>query len=122
VAEIKKGKYIYYHCTGYRGKCPELYVRQEALEDHFVGLLRRLRSSEQDFQPVRQAIANASAEDSRIQPISTFRDKAYLAGKPGALAQDGAALLDMGRTANLGLAGLSSEMKRQVLQLLLANF
>lgn len=70
---------------------PEPYVRQEALEDHFVGLLRRLRCSEQDFQPVRQAIANASAEDSRIQPISTFRDKAYLAGKPGALAQHGTA-------------------------------
>ncbi len=23
VGEIKKGRYIYYHCTGYKGKCPE---------------------------------------------------------------------------------------------------
>jgi site-specific DNA recombinase len=23
VGELKKGKYVYYHCTGNRGKCPE---------------------------------------------------------------------------------------------------
>ncbi len=23
VGELKKGKYVYYHCTGYKGKCPE---------------------------------------------------------------------------------------------------
>jgi len=22
VGEIKKGRYIYYHCTGFKGKCP----------------------------------------------------------------------------------------------------
>src|SRR6266496_3759192 len=26
-AEIKKGKYVYYHCTGYRGKCDLPYMR-----------------------------------------------------------------------------------------------
>ncbi|MCK5680182.1 recombinase family protein, partial [bacterium] len=25
-AEIKKGKYVYYHCTGNKGKCPEKWV------------------------------------------------------------------------------------------------
>ena len=29
VAEIKKGKYVYYHCTGNKGKCPEKWVREE---------------------------------------------------------------------------------------------
>jgi site-specific DNA recombinase len=28
-AEIKQGRYVYYHCTGYKGKCPEKYVREE---------------------------------------------------------------------------------------------
>jgi site-specific DNA recombinase len=32
VAEIKKGRYMYYHCTGNRGKCPGPYARQELLE------------------------------------------------------------------------------------------
>ena len=30
-AEIKKGQYIYYHCTGYRGACGNAWVREEEL-------------------------------------------------------------------------------------------
>jgi len=30
-AEIKKEKYVYYHCTGYRGKCALPYFREEDL-------------------------------------------------------------------------------------------
>ena len=29
LGEIKKGRYIYYHCSGYKGKCPEPYTREE---------------------------------------------------------------------------------------------
>ena len=32
VGELKKRKYVYYHCTGNRGKCEEPYTRQEILE------------------------------------------------------------------------------------------
>jgi len=39
-AELKKGKYVYYHCTGHRGKCPEKYVREEELERQFSLALR----------------------------------------------------------------------------------
>ena len=42
VGEVKKGRYIYYHCTGYRGKCPERYVRAETLEQQFAARLRDL--------------------------------------------------------------------------------
>ncbi len=38
-AELKKGKYIYYHCTVFRGKCPERFVREEVLEEKFASLL-----------------------------------------------------------------------------------
>jgi hypothetical protein len=31
VGEIKKGRYVYYHCTGYKGKCPEPYRREEVV-------------------------------------------------------------------------------------------
>ena len=37
VGEIKKQRYIYYHCTGYKGKCNEPYVREEVLEEKFGG-------------------------------------------------------------------------------------
>jgi hypothetical protein len=42
VGEVKKGKYVYYHCTGYKGKCGEPYVRQEALEECLQQALERL--------------------------------------------------------------------------------
>jgi len=33
VGELKKGRYVYYHCTGNCGKCLEPYTRQETLRD-----------------------------------------------------------------------------------------
>jgi|ERR1035441_9644206 site-specific DNA recombinase len=42
VGEVKKGRYVYYHCTGYRGKCPEKYTREEILEQQFAAVLRGL--------------------------------------------------------------------------------
>jgi len=42
VGELKKEKYVYYHCTGNRGNCGEPYTRQEVLTREFAGLLREL--------------------------------------------------------------------------------
>ncbi len=42
VGEVKKGRYVYYHCTGYRGKCPEPYTREEVLEHQVAARLRDL--------------------------------------------------------------------------------
>ena len=42
VGELKKGKYVYYHCTGNRGKCPEPYAREEALSGSFANVLQDL--------------------------------------------------------------------------------
>ena len=42
VAEIKKGRYVYYHCTGRHGKCPEPYTREELLVDQFAHNLEQL--------------------------------------------------------------------------------
>jgi site-specific DNA recombinase len=42
VGELKKRKYIYYHCTGNRGKCPEPYTRQEILAREFANVLQDL--------------------------------------------------------------------------------
>ncbi len=49
VGEIKKGRYVYYHCTGYKGKCPEPYAREEALSQHFSTALRRLHIGDHVF-------------------------------------------------------------------------
>ena len=40
VGELKKGRYICYHRTGYKGKCPEPYTREEVLEKSFTAVLQ----------------------------------------------------------------------------------
>ncbi len=42
-AEIKKGKYVYYHCSGYKGNCKQLYVREEVIEEQISSLLNTLK-------------------------------------------------------------------------------
>jgi site-specific DNA recombinase len=42
VGELKKGRYVYYHCTGHRGKCPEPYTREGIMAAQFAASLRDL--------------------------------------------------------------------------------
>ena len=42
VGEIKKTKYVYYHCTGNKGKCAEPYTRAEQLHQAINDVLRQL--------------------------------------------------------------------------------
>jgi hypothetical protein len=42
VGELKKQRYVYDHCTGYKGACPEPYTREEILEERSGQLLQRL--------------------------------------------------------------------------------
>ena len=64
-AEIKKGKYIYYHCTGFRGKCPERFVREEVLEEKFAGLLARLRFSKRIYDLIVRALKESFTVEKR---------------------------------------------------------
>lgn len=43
VAEVKKSRYVYYHCRRAKGKCPEPCTREEVLGERFAELLDRLR-------------------------------------------------------------------------------
>lgn len=42
IAEIKKGRYVYYHCTGMRGGCNLVYVPEPKLVDQFGALIEPL--------------------------------------------------------------------------------
>ena len=65
VAEIKKRKYIYYHCTGCKGKCGEPYTREEVLEEKFKAVLERLRIDESIFQHLTTALKDSSVDEKR---------------------------------------------------------
>lgn len=38
-AQIQKGKYIYYHCSGYKGNCGQPYIQEKIIEEQIVDLL-----------------------------------------------------------------------------------
>ena len=65
VGEIKKQKYIYYHCTGYKGKCDEPYVREEVLEGKFATQLGRLTFDDEVLDWVRGALHESHADERR---------------------------------------------------------
>jgi DNA invertase Pin-like site-specific DNA recombinase len=82
VGELKKRKYVYYHCTGNRGKCEEPYTRQEILAREFAEILQELvipqailewlgsdvLTSDQTEQAARaQAIKKLQARHEQIQ-------------------------------------------------------
>jgi DNA invertase Pin-like site-specific DNA recombinase len=73
VGELKKGRYVYYHC-----KCPQPYVREEILEAQFTKAVRRLRFDGEVLQWIqaavqqsqadeRQAVARLQAEQTKLQ-------------------------------------------------------
>jgi len=41
-AEIKKGRYTYYRCTGYRGRCELPYFREEELGERLGQILKNI--------------------------------------------------------------------------------
>jgi hypothetical protein len=63
VGEIKKGRYVYYHCTGHKGKCPERYTREEVLEEAFAGLLKGLAFSSEVLAWVTRALRESHGEE-----------------------------------------------------------
>ncbi len=62
VAEIKKERYIYYHCTGHKGKCPEPYTREESLEEQFSQVLEQLTFDEEVFSWVKRALKESHVD------------------------------------------------------------
>ncbi len=65
VGELKKKKYVYYHCTGFKGKCGEPYTREEVLEEKFTSFLRKLRFDDDVFEWVSRALKDSCADEKR---------------------------------------------------------
>ena len=72
VGEIKKQRYVYYHCTGYADKCQgnpatcrRKHVREELLEQQFTELLGRLHFDDEVLEWVRDALHASHADQRR---------------------------------------------------------
>jgi site-specific DNA recombinase len=76
VGEIKKQRYVYYHCTGYKGQCKEPYVREEIIEQRFSELLGRLTFDEEVLAWVRDALHASHADEKREHETAISRLRA----------------------------------------------
>jgi site-specific DNA recombinase len=72
VGEIKKQRYVYYHCTGYADKCQgnpascrRSYVREELLEKQFTELLGQLRFDNDVLEWVRESLQASHTDERR---------------------------------------------------------
>ena len=59
----QKGRYVYYHCSGAKGKCPEPYVREEVLDEQFAEHLRKLRLAEEQRKWLLWALGQTHREE-----------------------------------------------------------
>ena len=73
VGELKKKRYVYYHCTGNKGKCPEPYVREGVLETQFTAALRRLKFDDEVLAWVKQALRQSHADERREDEAAVAR-------------------------------------------------
>jgi site-specific DNA recombinase len=63
VGEIKKGRYVYYRCSGFKGKCDEPYVREEVLEEKFADVVRGLTFDEDVLGWVSKALRESHLDE-----------------------------------------------------------
>ncbi len=79
-AEIKKGKYIYYHCTGFKGKCGNKSVREEELSEQFAGTIKKIHITDDTLELVKQALIKSHEDElefhkKRINILNTQKTK-----------------------------------------------
>jgi len=73
VGEIKKGKYVYYHCSGARGKCGQPYVRQETLEEAYAAMLKRISINEEIVNWIATALRESHGDQKRFRDESVAK-------------------------------------------------
>lgn len=73
--QLGRGQYVYYHCTGHRGRCPERYTREELVVEQFTEQLRRLPFDPSVLDWITSALRQSHQDERRVheQAISRLR-------------------------------------------------
>ncbi|MFH1466935.1 MAG: recombinase family protein [Pseudomonadota bacterium] len=64
--QIQKERYVYYHCTGFKGDCGEPYVREEVLAEQFAGHLRVLRAPDTVMEWLKRSLRESHGDQERF--------------------------------------------------------
>jgi len=55
-AEIQKDKYVYYHCTHYKGKCGNKFIREEKLTEKLGELVKKIKVEPRIIDWLKEAL------------------------------------------------------------------
>ena len=66
-AEIKKERYTYYRCTGFRGKCGLPYFREEELGDRLGQILKDIHIPDNILAQLQEALLNDKGREEEIR-------------------------------------------------------
>ena len=64
-AEIKKGKYIYYHCTHSKGRCGQPYYREKELSERLLQAVECIRPSRELVEDLVELVGETTEQRSR---------------------------------------------------------
>jgi site-specific DNA recombinase len=79
-AELKKGRYVYYHCTGGRGPCGNSYVREEDLSRLFADAVRRVQVPAHVADWIAEALRDSQADKEQFHRTALMHlQQQYLA-------------------------------------------
>ena len=99
-AEVQKGKYIYYRCSGYRGKCSTPYFREEEISQKLGMILKNIqvpddvaRRIESSFNHDDERVKAESATQrerlvKRLSAVRRRMDQAYSDKLDGKIPED----------------------------------
>jgi len=98
-AELKKNRYTYYRCTGYRGKCDLPYFREEQLGEQLGQILKDIHIPDDILQQLEHAMLNDKGRaeacikadrdrlESKLLQIRHRIDQAYLDKLDGKISE-----------------------------------
>jgi DNA invertase Pin-like site-specific DNA recombinase len=80
VGELKKGRYVYYHCTGNKGRCGDPYVREEQLLSELAHGLSQLAIAPDTLAWLERAVGEsdkteAGAREQALKQLKAERDR-----------------------------------------------
>jgi site-specific DNA recombinase len=78
--ELKKGRYVYYHCTGGRGACGNTYIREEELSGLSAASVKRVQVPSEVADWIAEALRESQDDKERFHRTSIMQlQQQYLA-------------------------------------------
>ena len=99
-ASLEKKKYVYYHCTHGRGKCPQPYIRQDQLGRRLHELVDNVHISRPQISELLERIREGSEQRElerarttrrlkrEVGQIAAYRDQAYVDKLDGKITEE----------------------------------